>query len=304
MIPYLLTSRNKLRSYDFIYFRYAFTHPLYVFLVNYLKHRNPKLKTLLEFPTYPYQKESHGIFWKLIMTMDQLFFPFIKNKVDRIVHFGGEEKIKGIQTICIRNGIAVDQVPLIENFSSHKKLSLIALGQWNNWHGMDRIIRGLKAYYENNPKRKVTLMLVGDGPALKQYQELVEGYKLNAYVKFFPPTYGADLNKFFEQSNIAIGNLAIHRKGVTLDSSLKHRVYCARSIPFIFASQDPDFPEQLPFIQIHPANEDPLEIEKLLIFYDRIKGRHPQIKSEMRIYAEQRIDWTAQIKPIISWLET
>jgi len=78
---------------------------------------------------------------------------------------------------------------------------------------------------------------------------------------------------------------------------VKVREYCARGIPFIIASTDPDFPDDFPYMMRVPANDEPIDIQKVIVFYERISSTN--YVDEMRKYAEQNLSWERKLSPLI-----
>jgi hypothetical protein len=290
-------------DYDFIYLRHPFFDPLLVRFFKKTKKKAPDLKIILEINTYPYDAEPKRFLHKFSLWMDQYYRKTAYKYIDRIVDYGQSKKIWNIPTINIRNGIDVDQISQSNSSTDVNKLRLIALGTWNYWHGLDRLILGLFNYY-NDPKRgvEVTLKIVGTGKEIANYHYLVDRYELNNVIQFFPPTTGEKLDRYFDEADIGIGTLAMFRKGVQLDSSLKHREYCARGIPFIFGGKDPDFQMDCPFVNHFPNDYTALDIFKLIDFFELLKQKKPNYRNQMRVFAEERLSWNQKIQTILNQL--
>jgi len=94
-----------------------------------------------------------------------------------------------------------------------------------------------------------------------------------------------------------------YRKKLNELSTLKAREYCARGIPFIDAIPDADFPESWDYTQMVPATEDPIDMELVIAFADRVMADpdHPQ---KMHEYAKDHLDWLAKMKVLKEFLET
>ena len=96
--------------------------------------------------------------------------------------------------------------------------------------------------------------------------------------------------------------MGIHRKGVLYDSSLKHREYCSRGLPFILSAPDLDFPRRvilswnMCLIMIPDIN-----LESLLEVF--LKWKEKDRRKEIRKYAEEHLTWEKQLLPVKRWLE-
>lgn len=99
----------------------------------------------------------------------------------------------------------------------------------------------------------------------------------------------------FNNTDIAIGTLGIYRKNVALDSSLKHREYCARGVPFVLSSDDPDFSVELPWVHYVAADDSAVSLFDLIQFWKNIKKR-AVVKEEIRKFAVERIDWYVKLE--------
>ncbi len=289
--------------YDFIYFRYALAHPTLIRFLAAAKNQNAALKILAEMPTYPYEKEKKSFLDRLSLFMDQHYRKKLSFYLDGITHYGLESEIFGIPTIPISNGIAVHKINISTSQPEAKKLRLIAVANWSYWHGLDRLIKGLKKYYEQkNLETFVTLNIIGHGKAVSQYKDLVQKYDLEEVVRFFPPMTNKQLDDYFDQADLGVGTLGIHRKDIAIDSSLKHREYCARGLPFLLAGKDLDFPDFLFFIKRCVPTDQSIDIYDLINFWKRLKDNE-NTKGEIREYAEGHLRWEKRMKKIITFIK-
>lgn len=284
-------------EYDFIYLRHPFFDPLLVYALQQIKKHRKSIKLILEINTYPYDAEPKRILHRASLTMDKYFRKKAHQYIDRVVDYGVRETIWNIPTINIRNGIKLNKIPHHKKRPKNNPLTMIAVGNWSYWHGLDRLILGLKAYLEKEGRIAIELIIVGDGPEKVQLKELVDRLDLQNNIKLLPATFGTDLDELFKHADIGVGTLGLHRKNVEFDSSLKHREYCARGLPFILSSPDLDFPDHLDFVHYVSANDDLIDIEKIAKWYSGMNDQN-----QIRVYAEKQITWAAQLKPIIQEL--
>jgi hypothetical protein len=76
-------------------------------------------------------------------------------------------------------------------------------------------------------------------------------------------------------ADVAIGPLALHRKGLTEASALKVAEYLAYGIPVILANAEAAFPDGAPFLLEIPNTEDNVDVsrDELRAFVERWRGR-------------------------------
>ena len=298
----IISKHINFKNYDFIYFRYALSHPSLIRFLKTAKKQNPTLKIFSEVPTYPYEKEKRSLIDRLSLLMDQHYRKKLTLLIDHIIHYGLEKEIFGTPTISISNGIAVQEINRSVSQQKIKKLRLIALANWSHWHGLDRLLEGLKSYYDlQSLETLVTLKIIGHGKAIPVYKDLVKKYNLAEIVRFFPPMTKKELDAHFDQADMGIGTLGIHRKNIRIDSSLKHREYCARGLPFLLAGNDLDFPDLLSFVLKCTPTDAPVDVNKLIVFWNKLL-KNDSRKEEIRKYAEDHLRWEERMEKVITFV--
>jgi len=259
-----------------------------------------KLIKIIEFPTYPFENElaksktkfEYNLFWKNGMKKFEDF-------ADIIVAISSDNTLNvDKKIVLINNGIRLEDIK-IKNQNKQSSINLLSIANVAFWHGYDRIIRGLDKYYKKNPKKEIYYHCVGEGVELENLKNLVKEKKLEKYVIFHGTKTGEELDKIVDESDIAFGSLGNHRKGLYGDSALKNRDYCARGIPFVIASNDQDFPKSFPYVFRIPQDDSPVEIDKVINWYEDLSKEHPEYSLEMRKFAEENLSWDAKLKPVI-----
>ncbi len=199
------------------------------------------------------------------------------------------------------NGIDVESVPVRLAPTVVEKKEFLFVGSAYRPHALDRIIVGLSKYTRQLRRKNVELHVVGESEYIKHYKILVAKRGLQDAVLFYGKKSGKDLDCFFDKAHIAIGSLGIHRKGLSETSELKAREYCARGIPFICSVPDADFPADFPYVLRVPSNDDPVDIEQLVSFAERVcsEKAHPQL---MREYAMNNLDWSIKMKKLVDFI--
>lgn len=299
---------NKIAEFDFatvdfVYIRRFIPLSLgFVSMLAYIKNINKDCKIIYEIPTYPYDSEHRGFKGNIILLIDKIFRQKLKYYIDYIVTYSQDDVIFGIKTIKIMNGIDCSAVSPIDVIKYRQEtIRLIAVAQFAEWHGYDRLIKGLYEYYKKAPEKKVFIDFVGNGGVLQQYQKMVALYGLEEYVIFHGVLTGDFLSDVFNQADVAVCSLGCHRKGIDLSSELKSREYMARGLPMISSTKIDILPDDYPYIQYVPEDDSPIDINTVINFYNsltRQENREAQIRN-IRNFAETHFDMHITMQPVI-----
>ena len=292
----------KQEKYDFIWYRFrVFTFPFFRLIKDI---KTPDTKIIFELGSFPFEGELFNFKDKLKY---KIFVAFIQNRlknyVYKIITFCGQDSIYNIPTIKLSNGINKKNIlnnpvtPLFKN-----ELNLISVSSVYYWHGLDRLIKGLANYYGNsfNPI-KVSLHIAGEGMEINNLKNMVQELQLQEYVFFYGLVFGEKLNKMYSESHIGIGTLAMHRKDLTADSSLKNREYFAKGLPVILCTPDADFPgNECNYVKYVPRDDSDISIPGIIDFYVNLNeqdgGNVAQYVTE---YATAHLTWEKKIDQII-----
>lgn len=298
----MLARQTDFSKIDVFYMRFPLCSPSLLYLLRMARKQNPQLRIVLEFPTFPYGEEFRrkGWFFRLAYCMDRMLRARLKKYVGFAVHYGAETSILGIPAINLRNGIGLEEKPVFPDRLPGEEVSLIAVGNWNYWHGLDRFLRGLAEYYAQRPDRKITLVIIGDGQELPNLKRLAESLSLNGVVQFVSHLPYRCLKPYLLKADVGIGTLGLHRKNVAVDSSIKHREYCANGLPFILSASDPDFPSNFPFVHYIPEGDSAVEIEEVIQFLDDLRRNTPYYRQQIRAYAEERLSWNSRMQLVLN----
>jgi hypothetical protein len=251
-------------------------------LINLFKRcRERGCKIVLELPTYPYDGEIRGIKQHIIHYKERWYRNQLHECVDLIVTYSLNKRIYGIPTVHISNAVAY--LPKLcsrpKNFES---IHMITVANIAYWHGLDRIIKGLYKYYQNNPLTKVYLDIVGEGApsTVNELISLVGKFNLEEYVHFIGGRSGEYLDEQFEGKHLAIGSLGRHRSGISQLKTLKNVEYAMRGIPFVYSEDNCDFDDKNYVFKV-PADESPIDIQSLCTFAKRQPCAPEQIRSSV-----------------------
>lgn len=298
-----LAKRLKQENYDCLYSRYGLADIYYLKILKIFAKKGSKI--VVEIPSYPYDKERlPGITWQLLYTLDKVCRRKLGMYVSRIATYSDDKNIFNIPTINIYNGIDFSTVKIREPQNNANEIHLIAVAAFAKWHGYDRLLAGLGEYYKKAEQRKVIFHLVGDGAVKKEYEEIISKYKIQQYVIFHGMKFGKELDELYNLCDIGVENLGFHRSGVYHESTLKSREYGAKGLPFITSCIVDGF-HDADFVLKFQPNEDSIDVDKIVMFYDLMYNgvKKEKIASDIRRLAEQRCSMRQAIKPVVDFYQ-
>lgn len=289
----------KENKIEFVYMRSDHNaNPFTISMVKGMKRRGAKV--VMEIPTYPYDQEYVTRKMKMELAVDRLFRHSLAKQLDGIVTFSNASRIFEKDTIRISNGIDFDAIPLKEHQNDiSKELHLIGVAEIHYWHGYDRLIKGLAEYYHTTPDYKVYFHLVGvfaGDMERDACMTIVEENHLESYVVCHGAKHGEELDELFERCDFAIGSLGRHRSGITYIKTLKNREYAARGFSFIYSETDEDF-DAKPYVIKAPADESPIDINRIIDFYCSLKMTPKDIRASI-----QDLSWQTQMQKVLNIL--
>lgn len=300
----ILKDYLKKNSYQGIYIRnFGRIDPWVLDLLKLLYNQGCRI--LYEFPTFPYDRELTSNFWARIdLGIDRIFRGKIKKYVDRVVTFSLDEKIYGIPTIKTMNGICVDPIKPIQGTHNHQGINLLALGTFQKSHGYERCIRAIANYYDKDGSRQVILHMVGEGEELESYQQLTKNLKVEGKVVFYGRKSGNELDKIYENMDLALGCFGLYKRGLNRISAIKTREYLAKGLPVVTGCKEDAFEScrQNIFMEF-PNDDSDIEMQKIVDFYNEIYGdkNRDSVHQEIHAFARKNFDYAIVLKPIIDY---
>lgn len=266
------------------------------FLTFLEKCKSKKIVIFIEIATYPYDKELKRFRLLPAKLIENIYRKQLYKFVDRIITYSDFKSIYNIKTINISNS-APNNLPLKKNNKINKdQINLLLVANIAFWHGIDRIIEGLKNYYNNKHLYKVYLYIVGEAninPEAQKLKKMVKLYNLENYICFCGAKDGHELDSLFEKSNLAIGCLGCHRKKITKVKSLKNVEYAMRGIPFIYSEVNEDFDNQF-YVKKMPAKDTAIDILELCNFLKSQEFKPYKIKETI-----QHLTWEYQMNIVV-----
>lgn len=292
-----IVSYAKENHIDFVYIRS--NHNANLFTIRMVRRmKKAGMKVVMEIPTYPYDDEYVNKSMQRQIIQDKLFRYRLARQLDAIVTFSEEDYIFGQQTIRISNGIDFDSVrrKATQN-DTCQELNLIGVAEIHRWHGFDRLISGLAAYYSVPRDYKVVFHVVGYFFSPIEEQEItniIREHHLEQYVILYGKKHGLELDAIFDKCDFGVGSLGRHRVGIDHIKTLKNREYAARGIPFIYSESDSDFDDK-PYVLKVPADETPVDIEQIVRFHRQMTMTPQQIRDSI-----SHLSWKHQMGKVIS----
>lgn len=300
----LLEQSKKIKLNDILYIRFLGPDPF--FLSFLLKKRKFLIVTehqSIEPLEIKYTSNNY-----LYLLSDFFLGRLIRKKVDGII--GVTDEITQYELnrsgnshrphLTIGNGFDVNSVPIRSpDPFNNIELHLLCVANVSKWHGIDRLIRGISQY---KGSVKVQLHIAGDGGEISSLKKLVNMLQIQNLIIFHGFLSGMDLENLFNKCHIAVGSLGIHRKGLIQTSELKVREYCARGIPFITACDDTDFPNTFQYLYKFPANDSPIDIDKIIIFAQTIY-QDSNLSLNIREFALNHLDWSIKMEMAVSFFK-
>lgn len=212
---------------------------------------------------------------------------------------GGEQK----PSFVLTNGIFVNNFPVKKFVNFKNRLNIIFVSAFASvWHGFDRLLFGLKKFYEQTNNIDIVIYVVGN--VENGYRDIISKLGLENKVVFCGAKYGKELDEIFDICHIGLGPLAVSRKNLKYASPIKVREYLARGIPVIIGYEDEDIDENFPFVLKFSADEIPIDIQKVLNFCRDIYNKYGEkMIYEIRSYAKSKLDYRAKIPKLLDFLE-
>lgn len=240
---------------------------------------------MYEYPSYPWKEDVKLKYNKtakdiLFYANDVIMCEILDKLVHKIIYLGVYNgNNPKFYRIC--NAGDPDKFPLVQR-NKEKDIVLIGVAHTRYIHGYDKVIKGLKTYYEKDSKIKVYFNIVGTLDKSLGLEEMVEKYSLNEYVHFYGMKVGKELDDIFDQSDIGVNVLRGNeikgiKKGAT---TLKTIEYTLRGLPQI-ASQPLDLGDgtfETPQFFYLDRGVDECNIENIIQFYQNLNESHKDIR--------------------------
>ena len=290
----------KEHQYHAVIFRYHLSFPSFKRAIRNIKSSQPDLMLILDIPTYPYEAEYRSLLGRFRMTVD-IFYRFDLNRyIDFILTTSNAKEIFNLPTIKVMNGCNAENYKLKRTRKRDGEIHLLAFGKLWRWYGLDRLLYGLAEYYtKDDVDCKVKLSIIGNGKEKESLKTLTSDLELFNYVRFKDFSSDINMDKEFDHADIGIGSLGIHRVLKSTNfSSLKHREYASRGIPFVYSGNDEGF-KNFKYTMAYCSGDDPIDVNSIVDFFNSLSTDHTEI---IRSHAKSHLNWENQLASVVKKL--
>lgn len=299
---------KQMKDPDFLYVRRTVADREYLNFWKEIRKRWPKCKIIIEIFTYPYDKDDFGKWnaWPFLLK-ELIYRGKLKKYVDRFVTYSDDREIFGIPTIRTTNGVKVEGLRIAQGEYQDKRLRILGVAYMQRQHGYERIIEGLREYYQGGGRDYLVFLdLVGDGPEKQKYQELVQKYRLQDYVTFYPMTTGKALDDLYDQADIAAAVFGMYKVGFYGKvGAIKTRECLAKGLPMISASPIDVLEEGFPYLKLFENNGSTVNIQSVVAFFEDIRkkdGSKSVVAAKLRDFAQKHVSMDIVMKPIVDFI--
>lgn len=259
-----------------LYIRHMIPNIELISILRIAKKRN--IKIYYEIPTYPYFAEQIRTSRKKYRAiakvgLDIIFLPIIYKYIYKMVIIKSNTKVKKYKKMVeITNGALVENIEKKSKYDLRKDVfSMVTVGTLYNYHGYDRILSGLKQCNEKTADgKKVEFNIIGASYTIDDLKEKVSKLGLKN-VNFLGVKNSQELNQLFDNYDVGLGCLALHRRNADIDTTIKIIEYYCRGIPVVTSGISP-MDDTNSNITIHiEDSEEPIDINELYLKYKKIK---------------------------------
>lgn len=289
-------------KFDFCYVR---SFPLGFFRWLLYRHINiNRIPLIVEIPTYIMKKRE---------TQDKALYNYASRYISLWDRISAKyvtlfaligDKINGFYferpAINIQNATDIDSFRPVKLDYEERCINLVGVGSLANWHGYDRLIRGLADY--QGADYEIVFHIIGDGTMYVPWKKLAEDLNVGEKVKFHGVLYGEELNTFLDRCDLGISSLGLYRNDIIKANTLKSKEYMAQGLPFIYAGEDQSIEKNFKYCYQVPNDSTKIDVESI-IKYAILMRKEQNVQEIMRCYAVKFLSWKTQWNIIIEALE-
>lgn len=283
----------KKTKYDFAYLRWHTYDSVFIEMLDNLKKCGAK--NIIEAHAWTPDRKGKTLIAKYQIYMDNKNSSKAKSRVDLVAAMCEYDNIWGIKTVKVDNAVDLESISKRNHIKNEKELRIISVSNEYPYHGYDRLLNGLKNYYDKGGKVDIKVHFIG--VFMESTKKLAMELGLSKRVYFHGKMHGEALDKVYDNSDLGIGALAHHRVGMYSGSSLKTKEYFAKGLPFIYGWKEPAFDETYPYALQIPLCEEPIDVEEIIDFYNGIKDDDNMINN-MREFAKENYSWEKEFKKV------
>jgi hypothetical protein len=304
-----VTSQLDLKDYDYVILRYNYADFSSIPFVR-------KNRVITEHHTSGRDELMHNILANkriiekiLLMIqfgLDCLFFSrLIRNLygviglTEEITHNIISRTKENISHTSIANGICTSEIKHtgfkpFESTQSTIHLVMLA-SKYRAWLGIERILRSIEQYIG---KYRFRLHLIGD---ISINDLAYNNKKAEKMLVLHGKKTKEETDQLIGGFHLAVASMALFKLNMQEACPLKSREYSARGIPFIYAYQDMDLSDELPFFKQFSNNNEPIDMDEVISFIHDINGI-PNISGNLRRYAKEKMDVKVKCNELIEFI--
>lgn len=299
---------EKIENPDYIYMRRTGADRRFIKFLRTMKLRYPECKIVCEIATYPYVREMLQSYRGWLFIGKELYNRRkLKKYIDRFVTYSDEVEILGVSTIRTLNGIDVNCIkPVSIKRVDKSVINMIVVAVMQKNHGYERVLKGIKDYYENGGSREIKVHMVGEGAEKIIYEKLVETLGIQKNVWFYGKRTGDALDEIYDKADVALSVFGLYKAGISKISSLKSKEYLAKGLPVVSGCKEDIFiNNKCSFFLEFPNDNSTIDFKKVVDFYDRlyIDETNEMLVNQIREFALQNVDMEISMRPILEYIK-
>lgn len=233
-------------------------------LIRLLKlSKNKNIKIYYEIPTYPYfaeqfkaSRQKHRAIAKI--ALDVVFWPVIYKYIDKLIVIRSNTKAKHYAKMLeITNGVRIDNIKSKNHSKNNDEVfRMVAVGTLYPYHGYDRVLKAMAKCEEKVYNKKVEFHIVGSSKTIDDLHREADKLGLNNVI-FHGICSTEQLNEMYDEFDVGLGCLALHRRNADIDTTLKVIEYYCRGVPVISSGKCPMKNDSCTFV----VRDDDLQID-------------------------------------------
>ena len=183
---------------------------------------------------------------------------------------------------------------VIENYGSKDGVfRMVTVGTLFPYHGYDRVLAGLKDCKEEVDGHPVEFHIVGASQTIDELKEQAQKLGLKRVI-FHGMKTTDELNEMYEDFDVGLGCLALHRRNADIDTTLKIIEYYCRGVPVVTSGKSP-YKDPAVTICV-PDGEEAVNINRLYRKWKNIDKDKQQKLSEQ---AKKEFSWNFIMKQLL-----
>lgn len=262
--------------------------------------RKKGIKVFYEIPTYPYYAEQFRSSRKkyravVKIAIDYMLFPLIYKYCSHMVVIRSKTTLPlKPKMIEITNGVRTELIKAkAQNKRRNEAFRMVTVGTLYPYHGYDRILEGMRNCGEQIGEMPVEFHVIGASQTIDELHNLAKNYGLKR-VFFHGEKTTDELNVMFEDYDVGLGCLALHRRNADMDTTLKIIEYYCRGVPVVTSGKSPYKDPDVTIVV--PDNEAAIDVQDIFEKWQCISKTKLESLSNC---AKAQFDWNRIFEDLI-----